>query len=708
MGSSASAGPRNRLAREMSPYLRQHADNPVDWYPWSDEALELARKEKKPILLSIGYSACHWCHVMAHESFENPEIAKLMNESFVNIKLDREERPDLDQLYQGVVALTGRGGGWPLTVFLTPDLRPFYGGTYFPPQDKYGMPGFPKILRALSDAWKDRPAEVESQAKQFETGLAQLSAHGLDSPPAELRAEEIVAAATDLETQIDWMHGGFGSAPKFPNPMNVALMLRGYRRMGSGSLLSAATLTLEKMARGGIHDQLGGGFHRYSVDERWRVPHFEKMLYDNAQLLHLYAEAEQVTSQPLWRRIAEETVEYVRREMTSPEGGFYSTQDADSEGEEGKFFVWKEAEVDAVLPPELAKLVKIRFKITERGNFEHGANVLEIVDEIPDLVDRLGSTEEKVERDLARARALLFAAREKRVKPGRDEKILAGWNGLMIRGLAFAARVFGKAEWISLARGAADLVLSRMWQGGHLFRARQDGQNRIQGFLEDYGDLGAGLVALYQASFEPKYLEAAEALLNRAVELFWDEDKQAYRSAPKGQKDLLCPTFALHDNAFPSGASTLTEAQVALSALTARPRHFEQAGKYLRKMRHEMVRNPFGYGHLLLAADAWIDGAAEVTIVGTGSQVNPLLNAVNSTFAPTLAVNVQDPSIAPHPLFTEAAQGREKVEGMAAAYLCRNFTCQPPIMDATELKSALSEAERSTVRDTGIGMDKST
>ncbi len=673
----------------MSPYLRQHADNPVDWYPWSEEAVAKAREENKPILLSIGYSACHWCHVMAHESFEDPKVAELMNAGFVNIKVDREERPDLDQLYQGVVALTGRGGGWPLTVFLTPQLRPFFGGTYFPPQDRYGMPGFPKILRGLSEAWKNRAEEVASQAKQFEAGLAQLAQYGLEAAPAELRPEDMAAASADLEAQIDWTHGGFGHAPKFPNPMNVAMLLRGYRRSGAGSLLSAVTLTLEKMARGGIYDQLGGGFHRYSVDERWLVPHFEKMLYDNAQLLHLYAEAQQISPRALWKRIAEETVEYLQREMISPEGGFYSTQDADSEGEEGKFFVWKTEEVESVLGPELATLAKARFGISEGGNFEHGANVLEVVKEVPDLANRLGWAEEKVEQELAKVRALLFARREKRVRPGRDEKILAGWNGLMIRGLAFAGRVFGKPAWISLARSAADLVLSQMWSEGRLFRARQNGQNRIGGFIEDYGDLAAGLVALYQACFEPTYLEAAEAIANQAVELFWDQDKQAYRSAPKAQTDLFCSTFALHDNAFPSGASTLTEAQVGLAALTSRSAHFEQAGRYLRKMRAEMLRNPFAYGHLSLAADGWIDGAAEVTLVASPAQAGTFLEMVNSTYAPTVSISFQDPSRPTAALLVEAMRGRSQVNGKPAAYLCRNFTCQPPITNAAELKSAL-------------------
>ncbi len=691
MSDSSPEGRRNRLAAEPSPYLRQHAGNPVDWYPWSPEALNRARSEDKPILLSVGYSACHWCHVMAHESFEDAEIAKLMNEHFINIKVDREERPDLDQLYQGVVQLMGRGGGWPLTVFLTPDLRPFFGGTYFPPADKFGMPGFPKILRAVHTGWLEQREELIQQSKQFESGLSKLASAGLESSASELTGRDIVSAANDLEGLIDWKHGGFGQAPKFPNPMNVALLLRGYRRTKSGSLLSAVTLTLQSMARGGIYDQLGGGFHRYSVDERWLVPHFEKMLYDNAQLLHLYAEAEQISPNPLWRKVVEETVEYVRREMTDPEGGFYATQDADSEGEEGKFFVWTPQELSTVLPPRLAALAQAHFGIKDQGNFEGGSTILELVEEPQDLARRLKATAEAVESDLLAARKQLFEAREKRIKPGRDEKILAGWNGLMIRGLAFAARVFGRADWIALAKNAADVVLDRMWSEGRLLRARQGGQNRIDGFIEDYGDLAAGLVALYQACFDPGYLEAAEALANRAVELFWDEEKQAYRSAPKDSTDLFCATYALHDNAFPSGASTLTEAQVALAAITGRRSHFEQAGKYLRKMREEMLRNPFGYGHLMIAADNWLEGAAEVTLVGSQVQVQPLLQAVNSSFAPTLAVAFRDPSQPIPAAMAEGLLGRDAVKGKAAAYLCRNFSCQPPITDAAKLKEALAQ-----------------
>ena len=679
----------NRLATEPSPYLRQHADNPVDWYPWSEEALELARKLNKPILLSVGYSACHWCHVMAHESFESPETAKLMNEFFVNIKVDREERPDLDQLYQGVVQLMGRGGGWPLTVFLTPDLRPFFGGTYFPPSDRFGMPGFPKLLHGLAAAWQSQAKDVQSQAAQFEEALKAMSRDGLESEPADLSTQQIVAAGELLERHIDRQYGGFGSAPKFPNPMNLEMMLRAYRRNRSAGLRDSVMFTLERMARGGIYDQLGGGFHRYSVDQRWQVPHFEKMLYDNAQLLHLYSEAHQLSPRPLWKKVAEETAAYVAREMTAPSGGFFATQDADSEGEEGKFFVWTPGEVDAALPPDLSALAKEHFNVTERGNFEHGASVLEVHLSVEQLAQKHRRPVEQVEAALTTARQQLLAHREKRVKPSRDEKILAGWNGLMIRGLAFASRVFQRPDWLDQARGAADFVLGTMWNGQTLFRAHQGGANRIHGFVEDYGDLASGLVALYQACFEVHYLEQAAALVSRAVDLFWDEAQQAYRSAPKGQPDLLINPFAVQDNAFPAGSSTLTEAQVALAALTGSEAHQQQAGKYLRKMRDEITRNPFGYGHLLLAADSWLEGAADVVLVGTRAEVEPFLRTIATTFAPAVAVSLREANAPPPKLLEEMFRDKRTLEGRATAYLCKNFACRAPVFEASELRALL-------------------
>jgi len=684
----------NRLAREPSPYLRQHANNPVDWYPWGDEALARARAENKPILLSVGYSACHWCHVMAHESFESPAIAQRMNEWFINIKVDREERPDLDQIYQGVVQLLGQGGGWPLTVFLTPDLRPFYGGTYFPPEEKYGRPGLPRLLEALHDAWVNKQDQVLAQAAAFHDGLGELATYGLDAAPAALTGAELVTMGEKMLRSMDPVNGGFGGAPKFPNPMDVSFLLRAWRRGGPPAIKDAVMRTLERMALGGIYDQLGGGFHRYSVDARWRVPHFEKMLYDNAQLLHLYSEAEQVEPRPLWRKVVEETVEYVQREMTDARGGFYAAQDADSEGEEGKFFVWRPEEL-ATLPPEQAELLRRHFRITPEGNFEDsGATVLEAVVPVPELAQERGVPVEALERELAAARRALFALREKRVKPSRDDKLLSGWNGLMIRGLALASRAFGRPEWALLAATAADFVLSRMWDGTRLVRSYEEGGSRIDAFLEDYGDLAAGLTALYQATFDAKYLEAAVALVKRAVELFWDGEKQAYLSAPKGQKDLVVATYSLFDNAFPSGASTLTEAQVALAALTGDKAWLELPERYISRMRQQLGDNPLGYGYLALAADTFLDGAAGVTFAGTREQVAPLLSAANRVFAPTFAFTWKESGTAVPPLLQELFEAREPVDGQGAAYVCRGFSCERPLTAPDALIQRLQAAPR--------------
>ena len=686
----ANAGKPNRLALESSPYLRQHATNPVDWYPWGEEALERARREDKPILLSVGYSACHWCHVMAHESFENLATAARMNEGFINIKVDREERPDLDQLYQGVVQLMRQGGGWPLTVFLTPKLEPFFGGTYFPPDDRYGRVGFPKVLEALQDLWQNDRAKISEQTQQFVDGLAHLSTYGLDAAPGSLTQDDVLECARALAGEVDGQFGGFGSAPKFPNPMNVALLLRGNRRGGGEALQAAALLTLEKMAEGGIYDQLGGGFHRYSVDRFWRVPHFEKMLYDNAQLLHLYSEAHQLDPRPLWRKTVEETVAYLAREMRDPGGAFYAAQDADSEGEEGKFFAWTQAQLAQALSPRQAALFQARFHVTKEGTFEHGSSVLEVVTPLETLARDHGLPEEEVVRELEAARKTLFDLREARVKPGRDDKILAGWNGLAIRGLAFAARVFDRPDWTQLATDSAQFVLARLWDGHRLLRVFGDGKAKIDAFIEDYGDLAAGLTALYQATFDPTLLGHAARVVEAAVEQFWDDGQGAYLAAARGQKDLLCPTYALHDNAYPSGASTLTEAQLSLAALTGDERHLRQVERYLRKLREPMLRNPFAYGHLLLAADTFLDGAAEVTLAVPSEALPAWRAATNGAYAPTVSLAHLDPTKpVPHELSGSAvASALEK--GGTAAYFCRHFSCEPPMLNPEALRTHLS------------------
>ncbi|MBX7099078.1 MAG: thioredoxin domain-containing protein [Myxococcaceae bacterium] len=685
----------NRLSTETSPYLRQHQDNPVDWYPWGEDAIARARAEDKPILLSVGYSACHWCHVMAHESFEDPATAALMNAHFINVKVDREERPDVDQLYQGVVQLMRRGGGWPLTVFLTPKLEPFFGGTYFPGEAKYGMPAFSMILTRLADAWKGQRGELLSQAKRFTEGLTELATGALDAHDSKaLTPEALVAAARGLLEMVDPVHGGFGhGGPKFPNPMNVMLLMRAYRRTGDGELRGAALHALKAMAAGGIHDHLGGGFHRYAVDERWLVPHFEKMLYDNAQLLRLYAEGFQLTFDDRFREVAEGIAGYLEREMREPHGGYVAAFDADSEGEEGKFFVWTPAELEQALGESDARLAAEYFQVTAAGSFEHGTSVLETPRSLAEVARAVGMAEDVARMRLMTIRGCLLEVRSRRVPPGRDDKVLTGWNGLTIDALAFASRVFDRRDWRTLAQDAARFALRTLVKpDGTLWRSFQGGVARHQGLLEDSGGLALGLVSLYQADGDAQWLEAAEKIADAAVTTFWDKQREAFWSAPRGTPNLVVPPYSMHDNATPAGASTLTHALVGLAALTGRARHLERATVYLERMREELVHNPFGYGHLWLAADAALDGAAELTLVGPARARMPFVSAVAARFCPTLHLAVHEPGAPVPAVLAEQLAHRAAGDGVQA-YLCRNFSCLPPMSTAEAVATALAELD---------------
>ncbi|MEZ4677720.1 MAG: thioredoxin domain-containing protein [Caldilineaceae bacterium] len=500
----------NRLINETSPYLRQHAHNPVDWYPWGEEALAKAQAEDKPIFLSIGYSACHWCHVMAHESFEHEATAALMNERYVNIKVDREERPDLDAIYMDAVVTMTQSGGWPMSVFLTPEGQPFYGGTYYPPQPRYGMPSFTQVLQSVADAYEKRRDDVLDQAQRLTAALQRTAF--LSAQDEEIGSELLDEAVATLEEYFDDEDGGFGAHPKFPQPMTFEFLMAYYARTGSLDALYMVETTLEKMAQGGIYDQLGGGFHRYSVDKFWLVPHFEKMLYDNSQLLRSYLHVWQITGRPLYRQVVEETIDYTLREMTAPTGGFYSTQDADSEGEEGKFFVWTPAEIETVLDAHEAAIFENYYGVSERGNFED-RTILSVVRTVADVAERFRVSVADVERVLATARRQLFALREERIKPGRDEKILTEWNGLMIHALAECGVVLGRDDALQAAISAADFILAQMSQAdGRLYRSYKDGQARFNAYLEDYAAFVRGLVALYEATFDLRWLGEASRL----------------------------------------------------------------------------------------------------------------------------------------------------------------------------------------------------
>ena len=514
----------NRLINETSPYLLQHAHNPVDWYPWGSEALERASKEDRPILLSIGYSACHWCHVMEHESFEDASIAQVMNDNFVNIKVDREERPDLDQIYMTAVQMMTGSGGWPLTVFLLPGGEPFFGGTYFPPEDRYNRPGFRRVLPAISDAYRTRRQELVDNSKTIVEQIGRQVSPQFEG--GAIDTSLLDAAYRALGSRFDPREGGFGGAPKFPPSMSIDFLLRYHHRTGDEHALQMATLTLDKMAYGGMYDQAGGGFHRYSTDERWLVPHFEKMLYDNALLARAYLDAYRSTGRPLYKRIAEETLDFVVREMRDPSGAFYSTQDADSEGVEGKFYVWDLEEFRDIVGADADLLAKY-FDVTEHGNFE-GRNILNI-SRPPELFSKLESVPlEDLEARAKAAKKKLYAAREKRVKPGRDEKILTDWNGLMLRAFAEAAAYLGRDDYRSIAESNAGFILSTLWDGSRLLHNFKDGRARFNGYLDDYANLADGLFALYELTFDYKWLDHAIKIVDRMIEQFWDDERGGF------------------------------------------------------------------------------------------------------------------------------------------------------------------------------------
>lgn len=677
----------NLLIHETSPYLKQHAHNPVDWHPWGPEALAKSRELDRPIFLSIGYSACHWCHVMEHESFEDPEAAAVLNEYFISIKVDREERPDLDQIYmQAVQMLTGQGG-WPMSVFLTPDLKPFYGGTYFPPEAKYGRPSFKQVLHALIDVWKNRRDEVKQQAGQFAEHIQ--GAMKLESADGAIDDSLIRNSVGVLARVFDSTYGGFGTAPKFPHPMEISLLLRAWKRTNDDDALHMARYTLERMALGGIYDHLGGGFHRYSTDERWLVPHFEKMLYDNALLTVAYLEGYQATGDPLFRDVVEETLAYVSREMTSPEGPFYSTQDADSEGVEGKFFVWSAAEIEQVLGKEQAELFSDVYSVTPEGNWEEH-NILNSSKTPAQNARLLRLDETELRRKLGAARRLLFEVRSQRIWPGRDEKVLTAWNGLMIAAFAQAAQVLDHPPYAETAAKAADFILARMrGPDGRLFRTCSAGtQPKLNAYLEDYAYLSNALVTLYEATFAPKWLEAALDLTQIMIEQFWDEDEAGFYFTGKDHETLIARTKDPQDSSVPSGNSVAVTCLLRLAKLTGRIDLQEKAEATLKLFRALMASSPLAGGQMLNALDFHLGPVQEFAIVGKPSAADTqrVLRAIQTGFRPgkVTAVKTSDASDELIPLL----KGK-KSKGGVTTYICQNFTCQEPLVGAEAVEKAL-------------------
>ncbi|HEY2979740.1 MAG TPA: thioredoxin domain-containing protein [Anaerolineales bacterium] len=680
----------NRLSTSTSPYLLQHAHNPVDWYPWSDEALARARAEDKPIFLSIGYAACHWCHVMAHESFEDPETAALMNAQFVCIKVDREERPDLDGIYmQAVTAMTG-SGGWPMSVFLTPDLQPFYSGTYFPPVPRYNMPSFKDLLNGLAKAWRSERAEILRIGGEI---LTRLQERTIAASTASFTLQSLDGSAEALLASYDWSFGGWGRAPKFPQPMSLEFMLR--RALANpdrrAEYLKLVTHALRAMARGGMYDVVGGGFSRYSTDNSWRVPHFEKMLYDNAQLSLVYLHAWQVTGEAEFRRVAEETLDFVLRELSHPQGGFYSSLDADSEGVEGKYYVWTIDEIRAAIPDEAEfEFVRAAYGLTPSGNWE-GKTILQRALDDGSLAARFKLDPEAVPVKLSAIQARLLAARAVRVRPGTDDKILTSWNGLMLTAFAEAARVFGESKYLSVATRTAHFLLESLMQDGKLRRSWRDGQATREVFLEDYAALILALLESYQTDFDDAWFNAAQRLADEMIGRFRDPAGGFFDTPADGELLLIRPKD-LQDSATPSGNALAAEALLKLAAFTDRGEYRDLAEETLALAADAAARYPTSYARWLSAADLALAAIKQVALVGSQDAPNfkNMLQTVRSVYRPNMVVAAAGypPSSSAPPLLAD----RPLVNGVSAAYVCEGFVCRQPVTQADALAAQLAAA----------------
>jgi uncharacterized protein len=665
----------NRLSKETSPYLLQHAHNPVDWYPWGDEAFTRAKGEDKPVFLSIGYSACHWCHVMERESFENEEVAELLNREFVSIKVDREERPDVDSIYMQAVQLMTGHGGWPMSMFLTPDGRPFYGGTYFPPDDARGMPGFKRVLRHVADAYREKREQVNQATEEIVAAIAAPMQVPGSAPP--ISREALHETAGKAAANHDPVHGGFGGAPKFPPSMTLEFLAQVALRTDDAAIREAVVHTLRKMARGGIYDQIGGGFHRYSVDAKWLVPHFEKMLYDNALLARIYVRAWQWTKDPLFSRVANETVAFILREMTSPDGGFYSTLDADSEGVEGKFYVWSRQEIFEILGADRGRFFCALYDVTEQGNWE-GTNILHVPRDFTAVADDLALSADRLLEIARDGKRQLYAARERRVRPGRDEKILAGWNGWMLAALSEAALAFPRTEHRNAVRKNADFLVGTMLDGDRLYRSCKEGRCRINGLLEDYAGVAWGLIGAFEALQDARYLETARRLARQIMERFRDRENGGFFDTPDDHEKLIARPKDLFDNATPSGNSLAIDVLNKLAVLYADEEMQRTAREALEATWPVAQRYPTGFGYLLAAAEWSAGQPKEIVITGDAPE---LWRVVGEEYVPHRV------------LVSPAAKDLPLLEGrppeVAMAYVCRSYQCLAPTDEPESFRQQL-------------------
>jgi uncharacterized protein YyaL (SSP411 family) len=678
----------NQLANESSPYLLQHVNNPVNWYPWGEEALTKARTENKPIFLSIGYAACHWCHVMAHESFEDEAVAAFMNEHFVNIKVDREERPDIDAIYmQATVAMTG-SGGWPMSVFLTPDLKPFYTGTYFPPVQRYNMPAFRDVLAGIARAWKEEPDEITRVSGQVTGHLRQALTSDQHSEMT-ISQENLNAVAKALVESYDWGYGGWGSAPKFPQPMTIEFLLRRHIA-GDQDALKSGVHVLRAMSRGGMYDVVGGGFSRYSVDNFWRVPHFEKMLYDNAQLTRVYLHAWQITRDPQFKQIVTETLEFVARELTHPAGGFYSSLDADSEGEEGKFYVWTLQEIREVLGEE-SEFFEAVYGVTERGNWE-GRTILQRALDDSSLAAKFQIEAHAVPAKLAEAHSRLLTARTPRVRPGTDDKVLTAWNGLMLAAAAEACRVLDEPElqhkYLIMATRNADFLMDALRPDGKLRRSWRQGKATNEVFLEDYASLILGLLELYQTDFQDKWFASAQELAEEMIALFQDPNGGFFDTSKEGETLLLRPKD-LQDNATPSGNALACEALLKLAAFSENAKYRDLAEKSLGLIANHALRYPTSFGRWLSASDFALANVKQVAVVyeSEPEEAREILRSIHSAYRPNMVVAAS--ATPPSEKAPTLLMDRPLKDNQPTVYVCEGFVCKLPVTTISDLQGLL-------------------
>ncbi len=668
----------NRLINETSPYLLQHAHNPVDWYPWNEEALELSKKLNKPILLSVGYSSCHWCHVMERESFEDERTASIMNENFICIKVDREERPDIDEIYMNAVQIMTGSGGWPMTVFLTPDLKPFYAGTYFPPRDYYGKPGFTKILLAVSRYYKENRDQAEDYSNQVVSILQQMV---VSNETNENIGKDILDKAyRDLVMSYDNKNGGFGNAPKFPQAMSLSFLMRYFKQTGLSDALKIVKHSLNSMAYGGIYDHIGGGFHRYSVDERWIVPHFEKMLYDNALLSKSYLEAYQLTRENLYKNIASETLNYVLREMYNPEGGFYSSQDADSEGMEGKYYLWKSKEIKQILGNDASAFIDY-YGITSEGNFEHGLNIIYIPDSSKTIDDEL----------LKNCRLKLFNERNKRIKPTTDDKIITSWNALMISSMAFGYQILKDELYLKSAIQSANFFINHLSSDGILFRTYKNGHGKIKAYSEDYAFLISALIDLYESTFDVTWLDSALKLNSILINEFWDEKNGGIFYIGKSHERLITNPKSAYDNAIPSANSISAMNFLRLTEFTGDKNFINMAQRIFFTFLDQIREYSTGFSQMLSAIDFYLNKAEEIVIIGKreDKETNTAIQVIYDNYIPNRVLVFHDPSekISEIEANMPLLEGRTGIETGVKIYICKDFTCKGPITDIDELRS---------------------